>query len=356
MALRGSLREFELAEIFQLISRDAKTGQLVISHQDKEAFIIFSQGAVVAAGNNDQNLQTFLFKYLMSEKRYSEVELNELLYVCQGEMRLFSLELVNRNYMSHKELVDLAQIEIEDLACSLFLWEDGNYRFDTLDSIHEYTIDGVTFPVDAITMEAMRRNDEWKRMIKHIRNDTVFFPIQKQQLNTTLDSPFSDPSGYILSFVDGSANIGVICEKTIFIKYRVYEALFGLWQNSAIAPLAAKRTQTLETVKAPVKPAIEVFAATAAVIAVLVWFSACFAITRLGKNTLLRQINNRQQQATMQLDDELSYRKIRIASLQYRVQKGFPPSSIKKLLAEGLIAKKDISPRILTPPSAPLGK
>jgi len=122
MALRGSLREFELAEIFQLISRDAKTGQLVLSHQDNEAFVIFSKGSVIAAGTSEQNLQTFLFRYLKTIRGYSEEEINELLYVCHGVMRQFSQELINRKYLSPNELTTLAQMGVEDLACGLFLW------------------------------------------------------------------------------------------------------------------------------------------------------------------------------------------------------------------------------------------
>lgn len=174
MALRGNLREFELSEIFQLISRDGKTGQLVLSHQNNEAFVIFSKGTVAGAGNSNQNLQTLLFNYLVTIKHYSGEELNELLTLCHGEMRLFSRELLNRRYILSNELAVLAQTVIEDLACDLFLWEEGTYRFDALDSIQEYIISEVTFPVDAITMEAMRRSDEWKRMKEHINSDTVF--------------------------------------------------------------------------------------------------------------------------------------------------------------------------------------
>ena len=84
MALRGSLHEFELPDIFQLIANDGKTGQLVIYNKENEAFVIFFRGAVIAAGNNTMNLQTILFGYLMDVRGYSQQELNELLYLCQG--------------------------------------------------------------------------------------------------------------------------------------------------------------------------------------------------------------------------------------------------------------------------------
>ena len=342
MALRGSLREFELAEIFQLISRDAKTGQLVISHEGKEAFVIFSQGAVVAAGNSDQNLQTLLSRYLRSIKHYSDEEVNELLYVCQGEMRRFSQELIKRNYMAQDELIALAQMGIEDLACSLFLWEDGNYRFDSLDSIHEYIIGGVTFPVDAITMEAMRRTDEWKRIRQHIKPDTVFSSVQKVARPAT-PAPLTDPSAYILSFVNGTTTVSAICEQSLLLPYRVYETLFGLWQNSSIAPLTIKRAHA----KAPglepsLRPATEFVAASVALVAILAWLLGLFALSYIGKAIVLRKAVTDRQQMLAELPLAQSSQKIRIAALQYHALKGYPPSRVKLLVAEGLVEERDI--------------
>ena len=178
MALRGSLHEFELPDIFQLIANDGKTGQLVLSNKDNEAFVIFFRGAIIASGNSVMNLQTMLFKYLMDLKGYSENELNELLYVCQGEMRLFTQELVNKGYLSKEELAILARTGIEDLACGLFLWEKGHYRFDSLDNVDDYMVGGVSLSSDAVTMEAMRRVDEWKRMKTAILPDTVFVAVK----------------------------------------------------------------------------------------------------------------------------------------------------------------------------------
>ncbi len=348
MALRGSLHEFELAEIFQLISRDAKTGQLVLSHQDKQAFVIFSQGAVVSAGTSEQNLQTLLFRYLISIKRYSEEELNELLHVCRGEIGQFSQELVNRNYLPANELALFAQMGIEDLACSLFLWDQGNYRFDTLESIREYVISGVTFPVDAITMEAMRRTDEWKRIRRHMSNDTVFSVVQKPQAPLSPASPLSpvsNASGYILSFVDGVTSVGGICEKSIVLPYRVYETLFGLWQESMVAPLAVNRPQSKPLTSTPDRSAPKLMAAAVSVAVVLVWALALFSLAHLDIITSFRHATAARQQALEEVKAEWNTQKETIALLQYWALKGNPPPNAAALVKEGLIGREDLCPQ-----------
>jgi Domain of unknown function (DUF4388) len=341
MALRGSLREFELAEIFQLISRDAKTGQLVLSHQDNEAFVIFSKGSVIAAGTSEQNLQTFLFRYLKTIRGYSEEEINELLYVCHGVMRQFSQELINRKYLSTNELTTLAQMGVEDLACGLFLWDDGNYRFDSLESIQEYVVGGVSFPVDAITMEAMRRSDEWKRIRKHISNNTIFSVVNRPAAPPAPASPLSNSSEYVLSLIDGTATVGKLCEKSILHTYRVYETLFALWQNSTIAPLAVKHDEAKAPVLSVGKLAAEVVAALVAAIGVLVCMSALFIFSYIGRRTFQHDAEMGRLQSIAAVEIQRDARKTTIAALQYRALQGRPPSDTKSLVKAGLIGKID---------------
>jgi hypothetical protein len=342
VALRGSLHEFELAEIFQLISRDAKTGQLVLSHEDNEAFVIFSQGSVAAAGAGEDNLQTILFRYLMSAKKYSEEELNELLYVCQGEMRQFSQELTNRGYLSSGELVAITHMAVEDLACSLFLWEEGNYRFDSLDSIQEYIVGGVTFPVDAITMEAMRRSDEWKRIRQHISADTIFALVNNPTGGLPAFSPLTNPEEYIAHFVDGQASVTSICERSILLPYRVFESLFGLWQKSTISPLAVKRQPN----RVPPVPLGRPDRAAAAVSVSVVITVVCalFAFYVVGQKTFFRTADIKRTCALGALRTDRNQRKAIIADLQFRVTNGYAPLGIRDLVKENLVSKNDLFP------------
>jgi hypothetical protein len=343
MALRGSLREFELADIFQLISHDGKTGQLVLSHEQQEGFVIFSEGSIVAAGNGNQNLQTMLFDYLIMVKRYSEEELNELLYLCQGEMRLFSQELTNRNYVAREELAALVKLGIEDLACSLFLWEDGHYRFDSLESMDEYVIAGVVFPADAITMEAMRRSDEWKRMRRNISDETVFSPSPNgpRRTNGSPSSPLYDPVGYVASFVDGVSTIAALCEKTIFFQYRIYEILFGLWQDSEIYPLSVKKAPSKATGRPRALRFRQFLAASATVLSVAAWVGLLAISSLVGKRTVFREQINTKQETSALLLSALSAQKTRIACLQFRAVKGVLAASPSQIEKEGILSCSD---------------
>ena len=49
IALRGNLKDFGIAEVFQLIGQQRKTGLLEISAKGRQVCLAFSDGAVVRA-------------------------------------------------------------------------------------------------------------------------------------------------------------------------------------------------------------------------------------------------------------------------------------------------------------------
>jgi hypothetical protein len=342
MALRGSLHEFELAEIFQLISHEGKSGQFVLFCKDSEAFVIFYKGSIVSAGTTEHNFQSFLFKYLTDYKHYSIEELNELLYLCRGEIRYFTLELVNRKYLEKDELLMLVQTAIEDLACETFFLKEGHYRFDPLEDISEYIISNISFSVDAITMEAMRRIDEFKRIERYIRPNMVFSYTNKASFSHS-PSPIKDPSNYILSLIDGKTTVAEICVKSILLPYRVYEILFGLWQNSIISPLSIKESpKQLERTVLKRKTFSSFVRKLICISTVCLWILICYFISLNYKNIVIKEKEILRNKIIKELSFSKSAQKIKIANINYFILNGYKFSINDSLISTGLISKRDI--------------
>jgi Domain of unknown function (DUF4388) len=345
MALRGSLHEFELPDIFQLIGNDGKTGQLVLYNKDDEAFVIFSHGSVIAAGNNAMNLQTVLFKFLMSIKHYSEEELNELLYLCQGEMRLFTQELVNKRYVVKEELATIARLAIEDLACGLFLWEFGHYRFDSLDNVDDYMVGAIALSSDAITMEAMRRVDEWKRIRKAVHPETVFVRVkQNENSQQPPNEPrqIFDPAAHMLSLVDGMTTVASFCKTTFFTEYRLCETLLSFWQNNRILPIKGQQEHS-KSVKTQGIAKTSFFINLRVLSFVLVHLAALLVIYcgYVFKHTVLREKNLAQSWSRYEWPVIQSENNIRVATIDYHALKGMLPTATRQLKNAGLIVSTD---------------
>ena len=65
MALEGTLRDFSLADIFQLIGLQRKTGVLIVEGEDDTVTISFLGGQVVAAESAVRRLENRLGNLLL---------------------------------------------------------------------------------------------------------------------------------------------------------------------------------------------------------------------------------------------------------------------------------------------------
>ncbi|MBD3322020.1 MAG: DUF4388 domain-containing protein [Chitinivibrionales bacterium] len=244
MALSGSLKEFALPDIFQLIGQQKKSGRLLLRDQGKEGFVIFSGGMIIDAGTATENLISILVNYLLYHKGYPQKKISEFINYCKGNTKILCDVLVRIQYVSEDELFTLAQITLEDLACSLFTWTKGNYQFLPMEKAENYCIGGIAYSPDAITMEAMRRLDEWNRMKDVINEDSVFVPVRDAgQQPVPPDSPVLDPRSHILSQLTGTASVSELGTNTFFSNYRIFEVLFLALQNGEIIQVPAEQVK-----------------------------------------------------------------------------------------------------------------
>ncbi|MBD3421662.1 MAG: DUF4388 domain-containing protein [Chitinivibrionales bacterium] len=238
MALSGSLKEFDLADIFQLIGQQKKTGRLVLVDGKRQGYAVFKDGFIVAAGSDDENLISLLVNYLVSIKQQPYTKISEFLTFCKGSIRHFAEILVKIQYLKEDELLAIAETGIEDLACALFAWTKGEYRFDAQQNVDSFQIWSVSFSPDAITMEAMRRIDEWQRMGEHITDDAVFVAADPQMAAAlpaeSSDFGINDAPQYILSLLDGKVCVQELCTDTFLSTYRINEILNDFLANGTI--------------------------------------------------------------------------------------------------------------------------
>src|SRR5213595_1347127 len=152
MALEGTLKDFSLADIFQLIGLQRKTGVLTLRGKDDTVTVTFLDGKVVATDSLNRRLETRLGSVLMK-----------------------SGVLTHYGIISPDSLKQAIQLQILQIVYRLFRWKDGDYHFSQETTI-EYDRDNVVpMTAESILMEGARMIDEWPIIEKRIRSyDMVF--------------------------------------------------------------------------------------------------------------------------------------------------------------------------------------
>src|SRR5687767_13930665 len=175
MALEGTLRDFSLADIFQLIGLQRKTGVLTLRGKDDTVTVTFLDGKVVGADSLNRRLENRLGTVLMKTGFLSQDQLNRALEIQKETLQRLGFILTHYGIISQDSLREAIQLQIMQIVYRLFRWKDGDYHFSQETTI-EYDRDNVVpITAESILMEGARMIDEWPIIEKRIRSyDMVF--------------------------------------------------------------------------------------------------------------------------------------------------------------------------------------
>ena len=175
MALEGTLKDFSLADIFQLIGLQRKTGVLTLRAKDDTVTVTFLDGKVVGADSLSHRLENRLGHVLIRSELLTQDQLNRALEIQKETLQRLGFILVHYGIISADALKQAIQLQILQIVFRLFRWKDGDYHFSQETTI-EYDRDYVV-PVSAEStlMEGARMIDEWPIIEKRLRSyDMVF--------------------------------------------------------------------------------------------------------------------------------------------------------------------------------------
>lgn len=168
MALAGTLRDFSLADIFQLISLQKKTGYLTLKNDAEVATVTFLEGSVVGADSLHKRLEDRLGHVLVKSGRISKEELAKALEIQKQTLQRLGYILVSEGYVDQRSLKAALAVQMQQTIYRLFRWKDGEYNFEPHDSV-EYDRENVTpMAAESILMEGIRMLDEWPLIEKKI--------------------------------------------------------------------------------------------------------------------------------------------------------------------------------------------
>jgi len=248
MVLSGALKEFILADVFNLLTLQKVTGRLVLTDDKREGGIVFKDGIIVGADCGEDDLPNKLFNYMVDIKRKSPEHVSQLFDSHAGNLSVLAASILERNLMNQKELKTFAESCVEDMCCSLLTWNRGSYRFNSQRSVAALACGVVTIPAENIIMEGMRRSDEWGRMQEYIKDEMIFVqaikgaaPGSGEEFNLS-----SAPEEYIFSLLDGTRTVESIKKTCCLCEYKVYESINTLLQAQRIAALQQKYTQSIQ--------------------------------------------------------------------------------------------------------------
>lgn len=211
MALEGTLEDFSLADIFQLIGIQRKTGILTLKSAGGETVTVtFHNGMVVGADSSPKKLEDRLGKVLMKTGLITPEQLKEALELQQKTLQKIGFIMVDQRYLTREELREALQIQVAQMIYRLFRWNSGEYFFDQKSRVDPNADESIApMSAESILMEGIQMIDEWPLIQKRIPDFSMVFKpmIRMDEIATTSEDEAEgdDEIDALLGGVDGTA-------------------------------------------------------------------------------------------------------------------------------------------------------
>ena len=266
MALEGTLHDFALPDILQLISLQKKTGLLTLGGNDDTIILGFDAGALVSAESHARRLDTRLGTLLVKTRSLSPEALSKALEVQGQTLQRLGFILLKNGYCDADQLRAGLDAQVRKIAYSLFRWTDGDYVFDQQDRIDYDREFARPIQVESLLMEGARMIDEWPIIQKVVRSPELVYqrvPVGQQVEpaaeddveeigdvthtgRTRRDGPIriSKAEWACYQLVDGRRKISDIIDRTFLSDFEGTKAFFDLLSRGLVEE--ARRTGVVD--------------------------------------------------------------------------------------------------------------
>jgi Domain of unknown function (DUF4388)/Type II secretion system (T2SS), protein G len=167
MALSGTLKDFGIADILQLIGHQTKTGRLTLKTLGHEVEVFFKEGNVIFASERARDSKELLGSLLLRAELLTQGQLDEALTTQQRTLKRLGDILVESGAVVKARLSQMRRLQTTETLYKLFGWKNGSYEFsqeevDPAKSIFD------PIRAESILLEGFRRMDEWPALKKKV--------------------------------------------------------------------------------------------------------------------------------------------------------------------------------------------
>jgi predicted transcriptional regulator len=362
MALEGTIKDFGLPDIFQLIGLQRKTGLLTLKSDKEVVTVTFESGMVVMADSDAKRLEDRIGNVLVKQGKLRAEQLEEALQTQKATLQRLGHILTTSNYITTKDLKDALQVQVSQIVFKVFRWRDGEYHFAPTEAV-DYDRDNFNpMSADFILMEGIRMVDEWPIIEKKIPSmDIVFRTVvdasmievgsgddgqdslaaaaepKRLAASSTSKIRLTTDEERIYRKVDGSRTVQAIIDGTGMTEFEVCRTLFDLLNRNIITTVGRGITRESQPDKAEAAPSATpgrlAVAAIGAVALLLAFVTQRAPFAVVARPPLLGQPYD----LLMESVGRSRLDRLDRAIVAYHLNRGAAPKTLESLVEEGLV-------------------
>jgi len=234
MALEGTLKDFNLPDIFQLIGYQRKTGLLTLSREGEQITVSLQDGNVVWASPGDEALDEMVGRALVKHGLISQALVEGLLRKRRETQQGLVYLLLKHGDVQPLEVQRVVEVKVREVLYRVFRWRDGRYQFTALPKLDlsHGQIDPMT--AEGVLMEAVRQIDEWPLIQRQLPSLDLKVSRGEGQVGAVDEEKLTPAERAVLELADGMSTARDIAEASGLGEFDAAKAIADLLANGVL--------------------------------------------------------------------------------------------------------------------------
>lgn len=174
VGLSGNLKDFGIADVFQLIGQQRKTGLLHLRTRGAEASLVFDNGSVVTAVPAADGDVEALADKLMRCGLLRREQAQEIAASARASADAPARLVVERGWASADEVERIEDLLTRDTVFEVLRWTAGSFDFRARDVSHHRAAASL-LGAEQILMDGLRMLDEWRSFADRVGDESNVF-------------------------------------------------------------------------------------------------------------------------------------------------------------------------------------
>ena len=349
MALQGTLKDFSITEIIQLIGQQLKTGILKIRRRKDLVEIHFVDGMIVHVYSNYRGRKDLIGEILVKAELITEEQLERVLEIQKDSPKYLGEILVELQLLTKDDVLKVISTQIYETIYDLFWWEDGHFNFD-LKLVESYKKIPFALSTEQVLLNILRMVDEWSEIEKKIFSPHLVFKKvigleQRSQgglpSQSYLKEKLTSEQELIYNLVDGAKTVQDIIDRSLLGRFNASENIVGLFEMGLIEMAGVRAPSLIKKVRTINFGEIFTFVYYGAFLAFIF-----LMLIYLKPDFLQRLWDSKIERADVDIPMHLAHKtqldRIKNALEIYYLETGQYPSRLEELISARLLQKSDL--------------
>lgn len=347
MELSGSLRRFNVANVFQFLSMETATGVLTLKSGRTRIVISLRDGNPLTAEHTEHTKDQRMGEILIASGRLDKDELDSALDERRSKLLPLGMVLCeSRGLISEQERSRLAVLVYTQIIMEALTWRDGVYDFARKDHAEAGEI-SQPLSMQNILLNAARQEDEWPLIRRNVPTMEAIFSPSSDDMEAWKQAVAELPEDErrLAAKIDGVSTIRMIAGATLTSEFEVARLVSELVRRGQVVRIA--RPQEEEDLLRPRLSVLSRLSRLAylplvvvcsLIILVTFWKNYVYPVLQAPQVAFASFFNAGQSE---EIVNRLRLQRLLQGTMLYYKELGIAPISLTSLAEQGFCSRED---------------